>query len=274
AEAVDAAFDTLRPEDYPAGVPGLGLNLLYWKGQCERKNARAEAGYRTYRRAMDIVEAEDVPDTQEFKYQAYHGAGTTLMTLGDGQSDVTGLPEDPLAEAERLLNRAADLRTAWGMTAAGRVGSTENISFIYIRQNRPDRWDKILSHTEQVDQITSQSWNLTARLIAATEKAKTLQPGDLETCDEMRNIAFETGAKLSRRTPGSFDAEELQRLVTVEYAHYVPKAMRWMDYARLGGSDDAALISAPLEGDALATAKAEIANRLINDALNLPCGGG
>lgn len=275
AEAVNKALATLaRDGAVPNGVElkdkGLLLNLYYYKGQCQRKNGMAEAGYVTFTEALRLVEGGRVSDSNTFKFQAYHGAGSTLMVLvGDPNLSIV-LPPDPLLTAERQLRRAADLRTAWGQSEVGRVGSTENISFIYLRETGPERWDKILRHTGEVDAVTSMSWNLIARLIAAHEKAKITSPRS-ETCESLREIVFETGAKLSRRSESSFDREELQHLLTERYASYIGEALRWVDLAELERlSDDVRLTAA---GDSrLQTASVMRANEMISQAMNMKCG--
>ena len=274
AEAVNNALIALhREKAIPDGMEdkGLLLNLHYYKGQCQRKNGMAEAGYVTFTEALRLVESHRVSDANNFKFQAYHGAGSTLMVLVGNPNLSIVLPPDPLLTAERHLRRAADLRSAWGQTEVGRVGSTENISFIYLRETGPDRWDKILRHTADVDSVTSMSWNLIARLIAAKEKAK-VTPARSETCESLRDIVFETGAKLSRRTAASFDREELQHLLTERYANYIFEAERWVDLAemeRIG--EDVRLTAA---GDArLQTASILRTNEMISDALNTPCTG-
>ncbi|MBB34129.1 MAG: hypothetical protein CME88_12545 [Hirschia sp.] len=273
--AVNDTLMTLRRENaIPKGMndKGLLLNLYYYKGQCQRKNGMAEAGYVTFTEALQLVESNRVSDANTNKFQAYHGAGSTLMVLvGDPNVSII-LPPDPLLSAERQLRMAADLRTAWGQTEVGRVGSTENIAFIYLREAGQAKWDKILRHTADVDSVTSMTWNLIARLIAAKEKAKITPPGT-ETCESLREIIFETGAKLSRRTAASFDREELQLLLTERYAPYIFEAESWVDLAemeRIG--DDVRLTAA---GDSrLQSASITRANEMITQALEAPCTGG
>ena len=273
ANSVDEALAKINESgSWPSGFDdkGLGLNLYYFKGQCERKNGMAEAGFSTFQKALATVEGQNVSDATPYKFQAFHGAGSTLMVLANEDVQLE-LPQDPLLMAERWLWRAADLRTRYGQTLVGRVGSTENISFIYLRKEGIDRWDRILKHTEEIDRISSMTWNLTARLIAAHEKSKLIPASDIDGCEAMRRIIFDTGSKLSRRDPDSFDTEELMRLVTTRYAHYLGLAQSWADLADLErlGNDVSFTVGG---GERRITTVSLQADAMINDALNTSCG--
>ncbi len=274
---VDTVTKALAALDEASAMPadfadkGLTLNLWYFKGQCQRKNGRAEAGYQTFTAMRRVVESADVTDANTYKFQAHHGEGTTLMILAD-DPDQDGLPEQPLDVAITLLKRAADLRTAWGQTEVGRAGSTENISFIYLRQPGRHRWDDILEHTASVDNVTSMTWNLTARLIAAHEKAKITPASDREACQTLREIIFDTGAKLSRRPATSFARGELERLTTPAYADYVAKAMAWTDAgANITAASDAQLTAGGVDDDL--TWHDRKLDDMIARALETPCEG-
>lgn len=269
ATAALAALD--RANALPSGFAdkGLTLNLYYFMGQCQRKNARTEAGYRTFTTMRRLIEAGETIDENNYKFQAYHGEGTTLMILSD-DPDSEGLPDDPLDAAITLLNKAADLRVAWGQTDVGRVGTEENISFIFLRQSGQDRWDRILDHTQKVDGVTSMTWNLTARLIAAYEKARITKASDTETCQTLRETIFDTSAKLSKRPVSSFDRGELERLATPEYADYVARAISWSQAAMLTAGANARLTA---ETSETLTFRDKRLDTMIKDALTTPCEG-
>ena len=273
-EVNSALFSIAREDSQPVGFEdkGLLLNLFYYKGQCQRKAGRAEAGFVTFTEALSRIEAQPVPDSNPNKFQAYHGAGSTLTVLVGSEDLSIIMPPDPLLRAEEFLRRAADLRLAWGQTEVGKVGSTENISFIYLRESGARRWDKILKHTAEVDSVTSMSWNLIARLMAATEKAKLTPPGS-DSCQTLREIIFDTGAKLSRRTAASFDREELQHLLTRDYESYLYDAERWVDLAELERIGDDVRLTAASDSR-LQTANDQRFSEMIEAALTTPCTGG
>ncbi|MEZ5936758.1 MAG: hypothetical protein R3C52_00895 [Hyphomonadaceae bacterium] len=242
AGAIDLA---LRFEDQ--GLPeAAGLNLDYWQGQCLRRHGDTRPALAAFNRMLAYVrEAGDaLPDSNPFKFQAYHGVGTVMTTAID---DRTMAPEEKaayIADAKLLLETAAKLRRANGATETGSFGSLENVSFLLFREDEPERLVDVLEHTGFIDEKISMTWNLVARLAAARSllsegfpavfarpdmQAKYDALADKYSEGDLKRIMTEALAKLSRRDISGLAQIELKKLLGPDYAPSVDIAARCVE---------------------------------------------
>lgn len=225
--AVDAA--TVATQQYDSHAASVLIAI----GACLRKAGKTAQAYKAFSEALDLAAPGDTPvypTSSQQLYEAYHGVGTTLIALANAPelavaADIT-LPEGPSAEARRLLELAAQYRGEWGMTNVGLVYSLENLCFIYLQQGD---YEGALAHTETMDRTLALAWNLTCRLVAASELAATADDGGMVagySVDDLQDIAQKAVLKLSLFGYGYFDEKELRRLMPDAHMHYVDAALQ------------------------------------------------
>ncbi len=212
-----------------------GLNLDYWQGQCLRRHGESRKALAAFERMLGFVTAAGagIPDTSTFKRQAYHGAGTVMTAAID---DKVMTPEDKaayIATARGYLEKAAQLNFANGGTEAGAFGSQENIVFLLMREDEPERLIDVLEHTGRIDAKMSMTWTLVARLAAARalltgEYPRVFARPEMQSQyqamkekyapENLERILFETKAKLAQRDLPGLAVIELKQLVGAEFA--------------------------------------------------------
>lgn len=148
-------------------LDAAGLNLDYWRGQCLRKHGDPEAAELSFDRMLKIASDPRFPDENPFKFQAYHGKATVMTAILEMQNIPAPRRSGYMTEARYMLEYAGLLRRANGSIDSGSFGSTENIGFLLLKEDRPDRYIRVLEHTGPIDAQMSLTWNLVARLAAA-----------------------------------------------------------------------------------------------------------
>ncbi len=223
--------DAVRHADAATGILGNGAYasdaaaVFFLKGACLRKNGLTARAHVAFSQSLDIVAPDRrpaYPKSSAILYEAFHGVGTTLIALVNlseaERGDDIPWPENPSAEARLLIEKAAELRLAWGMTAVGEVGSLENAGFIFLEEGD---LEGALRHTGAIDKVVPLAWNLTCRLAAASE----LLAADSADAARYQALVDETLLKLSLLPRGDFDEPELRRLMPAAFQKYVDTAL-------------------------------------------------
>lgn len=217
----DAATAVLTNSDSGADAAAA----FFMKGACLRKNGLTARAHEAFSRALDVVAPNRqpaYPESSAILYEAFHGVGTTLIALANlseaERGEAIAWPDNPAAEARALIEQAAALRVAWGMTAVGEVGSLENEGFIFLTEGD---LEGALRHTEEIDNVVPLAWNLTCRLAAASELLAASGGED----QRYQALVDETLLKLSLIPRGDFDEPELRRLTPTAFHKHVDTAL-------------------------------------------------
>jgi hypothetical protein len=215
--------------DHDGDQVAAGLNLLYWRAQCLRKHSEAKAANAVYKEMIDSPALAQLADTNTFKVQAYHGYGTTLIAMANDPATPADQAKTLRAEAKASLEKSGQLRISEGADESNAFGTTENIGFLILRDDAPDKLVQALDHTQHIDASTASTWNLVVQLAAArslyaqADKA-TKAISDKYPKDKLKRIIFETYAKLAQQDPGSLNAEEVSSLIGPDYSQPLAEA--------------------------------------------------
>ncbi len=213
-----------------ADPEAAGLNLHYWRGQCFRRHGEPEKARADFEMMMRLAKSDKLSGTNPLKFQSYHGIGTVLATLLDEAEKTPEERAKDIAEAIVDLKAAGDYRVQAGMTEVGKVSSTGNIGFLYLKENTPEGLVKTLEYTGQIDEIQASTWNLVARLVAARAlqqdkadlpaafmdeglKANDAALREKYSKDGLDEVVFQTLAKLAYQRKSSLPKVELSKLL-------------------------------------------------------------
>jgi len=226
-DAVDAALsDPVAPAS--ADPTAAGLNLNYWRGQCLRRHGDTDKALLDFQHMMKFAESDGIPPTNPLKFQAYHGIGTVTTTLLESGGGANGQRAAAIAAAKSYLENAGDFRMSSGMTEVGKISSTGNMGFLFLKETEPDRYVRALEHTQRIDEVHATTWNLVARLVAAravldeglpdvfTDEALKQQDAAMRAKygpDQLREIVFRTLAELAYQKAGTLPKVELSKLL-------------------------------------------------------------
>jgi hypothetical protein len=210
ARACQGVLDSVAAAER-LGPPGA--QLLYWRGQCERKLGRAAEALTHYAAALQASggaaaarPAATDPDEAQLALamNSLHGLGTTLIAsfdLPDAQvRSALALAEAACAHggaaapmrnprmqlALACLNRAIELRKELHQTPNQVSGSAENLSFAFLRDgNLPAAF----TNAQAVERTGLFAWNelvraLTAEQLGRGEEFRTA------SAEARRNLAF------------------------------------------------------------------------------------
>ena len=187
--------DCERLFDHLAAV-GPDTNMppqaLYWMANCERKLGRSADALGHYALALNVsraaqqAEGQSVPQTRAeriLELNAFHGLGTVLIATMDVQGNANvdsarRLAADvcpPLSKeglsplgllAYSCLEEAIRLRAdVLDQTRRQVVGSSENLSFIYLKDGQ---YDTAFEHASEIESETGLfAWNELIRTISA-----------------------------------------------------------------------------------------------------------
>lgn len=189
------------------GTPGP--QPLWWQAQCERKLGRTAEALRDYARTLERTAGVAASLTQDLTevtlaMNAFHGVGTSLIALhGVSDDDAnmraalsvarnscpaatggTGSPRMQIAES--CLRIAMSLRERLGQTPNQVSGTSENLSFVYLRDRN---FQAAYDNARRVERTGVFPWNelmraLTARHVPNARDAAAAQH------EARRNISF------------------------------------------------------------------------------------
>jgi hypothetical protein len=180
-----------------------------------------------------LAKSDALPPSNPLKYQAYHGMGTVMTTLLDAGAKSPEERASYLAEARSYLQDAGEFRVRAGMTAVGRVSSTENIGFLLLKEGTPEGVVKALEHTGALNEVQVSTWNLVAELAAVRALQKQGLPAQLSdeilkaneaalrekySREGLEEMAFRTLAELAYQSPRSLPKTELSNML--DAAHH------------------------------------------------------
>lgn len=196
-DACEAVFDAVAAS---AGNGTPGAQPLYWQAQCERKLGRTVPSLKHYAQSLNLT-AEVSRDPRAdyadlaLAMNAFHGVGTTLIASFEApEADITealavaqrecrtptesGSPRMRIAEA--CLREAMALRQRLGQTPNQVSGSSENLSFVYLRDND---FQRAFAHAQSVEDTGLFAWT---ELVRALSAAHVEDEGATETQEEAR----------------------------------------------------------------------------------------
>ncbi|MEL6386508.1 MAG: hypothetical protein AAFR41_08810 [Pseudomonadota bacterium] len=186
----------------------IGLQPLYWRGQCARKLGRVEEALRSYSLAVQSGQSIDVDEIDSLverdalltlELNAFHGLGTVLIASenvpdSDALSAARALAGDVCepgaisegSERTRLmhacLQKAISIRRRLRQTDNQVSGSGENLSFVFLID---DDYQRAAENTAAVERTGLFAWNELLRATVARE----LGNSAAET-DARRNVSF------------------------------------------------------------------------------------
>jgi hypothetical protein len=217
----DEVFRTVEASAV-GGEPGP--QPLYWRAQCERKLGRTREALRDYAFALRqggelAANSRDEAELQ-LAMNAFHGVGTQLIATFDtpeadlraeldlaaslcGRPDDAGKGSARMLTARACLSQAIRLRERLRQTSNQISGSTENVSFSYLRDGD---FDGAFVNASAVEGTGLFAWNELVRALSASH----LQTPGARTAEQAarRNIRYFESAR--------FNPCELQALLSKE----------------------------------------------------------
>ncbi len=189
-----------------------GPQPLYWQAQCERKMGETLAALADYARTLELARASPLDNdaARTLAMNAFHGVGTTLIAAADAPAGDANLvvamriaeaacaPDGADKSSERMrlalacLHQAIALRRTLRQTENQISGSSENLSFAYLRDGD---FSTAFDHAQKVERSGLFAWT---ELVRALSSQHVDTPGASRVgAEARRNISFFTVAQFN-----------------------------------------------------------------------------